>query len=145
MTGLESFTNTYGLAIGFILYILLKDVIPFIVVKFLPAQLKAAEDERQAKIKQEEEDREWRSTNEREHLAAINRIAESTQMLTLNMTQTNERIGTMMVNQQAIMSKQDTTQNFLMKAVADMRETVAAETGKRTKKMKTGPLGDSGA
>lgn len=125
MPGWESFAEQFGPWIGLGVYVFVKDVLPFITSKWLPSKLK--EVERKAKL--QKDDDEWRKRMEEERLEELKGIATSTRALTLNMTQTNERIATMMSNQQTIIMKQDTHHNTMMEAISDMREVVALRQG----------------
>ena len=116
-----NFIEQFGPWIGIAVYILMKDVIPFIVNKYLPSRIKANENGKAEK----REERTWAHNLEEERLIELRKIADSTQALSLSMMQTNERIATMMTNQQRILGKQDEHHNAMMDAVIDMREEVA--------------------
>lgn len=120
------FAEQYGPWVGLLVYILLKDAVPFATSKWLPAKIKEAEEQR-AEARQ---DAVWRKKMEEERLAELREIAGSTRALQLNMAATNERMGALMAGQQVITTKIDFTQSFLSNAIADMRESVALRRGR---------------
>jgi len=113
--------------LGLLIYILLKDILPLITKKWIPAKIQEAEDERRARVQELEDERRWKKEIDMERLQELKQIAQSTTALTLSMTQMNERVANMLVNDQTIMSKQDSHHQAMMDAVGDMREVVARD------------------
>lgn len=125
----ESFVEQFGPWFAIVLYIIVKDAIPFLTGKYLPSKIKEAEDIRADK----QADADWRKRMEEERLAELKEIATSTRTLTVSMAQTGERIATIMTNQQRIITNQSEHHNMMMEAVSDMREEVAERRGESRK------------
>jgi hypothetical protein len=150
MTPLENFVEVYGIWIGLVVYILLKDVVPFLFTKFIPGKLKAVETQRQERVKELSEERvavegqrkeradellgerEWQHKLELDRAAILTTISNATQALAVSMAQTNTNIVTIMSNQSRILTKQDTHHDAMMEAVGDMRAKTKVATGERS-------------
>jgi hypothetical protein len=125
MTDWQMFVEQFGPWVGLFVYVILKDAIPFATRRWLPSKIQQIEDERRLA----EEDVEWRRRVEGERLTELKEIASATRALSISMTQTNERIATIMSNQNTIMSKQDLHHDGMMDAIGDMRAAVARREG----------------
>ena len=124
---IDAFIENYGLAIGAVLYVLIKDIIPFILNKFIPAKMKAAEKQRLDRVSELMSERDWQHKLETDRLAILTEISRATQNLSISMAQTNANITTILTGQDRMLTKQDAHNTSMMEAVADMRESVAAK------------------
>jgi hypothetical protein len=150
MNAFDAFVDKFGLLLGMVVYILLKDVIPFIKEKWLPARMQADSEERASRLAELSEERKWHRQMESERLEEMKKLTETVQAINLNLAQLNAetssiRIGEEMIvdNQRTIIDKQDDHHNATMDAIGEMREEVARRKGiEEGKKMpKTGPIG----
>lgn len=137
MAELEILIGHYGIWLGFGLYIFFKDIWPLIFKKLIPARIKAAENERVAKIKELEDLRSWQRKMDAERVIELRNIASATQSMNLNLVRVNVEIANLkdssaniVDNQRTIMEKQDIHHNATMQAVSDMRAVVAKREGK---------------
>jgi len=139
--------------IFFLLFFLYKEAWPLITKKFLPAQMKAVEEQRaelarekkedrESKLQAQREEMEFRHEIERERLKSAQATSAAIQQLSTAMTQTNERMITILENQKRIQEQQLDTQQFLSDSIAAMREARAHAAGVKEGKglPKTGPL-----
>lgn len=136
-----------------LVYFLYKELWPLISKQFIPAQMKAVEEQRaelvrekkedrEAKLQQQREENEFRHEIERERLKSAQATSLAIQQLSTAMVTTNERMLTILENQKRIQEQQLDTQQFLSDSIAAMREARAHAAGvKEGKNMpKTGPL-----
>ena len=110
--------ETYGGWIGLIVYFLYKDVWPVIRTKLIPNKVQEWEDERA-----------FHRGLEKERLSETKRMTDAIVNLSLFMSQTNERVANVLINQQLILSRQDATLTVLTNAVADMRAMTGTRKG----------------
>jgi len=122
---LDAFIEQYGLYIGLLAYVLIKDVIPFLVQKFIPERIKAAEVQRRERVNELFTEREWQHKLETDRLAILNEISKATQSLATQMAQTNANIAVILSGQDRVLNKQDAHNNLMMEAIADMKEAAA--------------------
>ena len=106
-------------------YFLYKEVWPLITGKLIPASLKNIEAQRIDRVDELKEEREFRHDIERQRLASAQATEMSLQALALAMTQTNERIASILTNQQLIISQQTATFGVLTEAIGDMKAATA--------------------
>jgi hypothetical protein len=139
---IETFFGRYGIWMGLVVYILLKDVIPFAKEKWLPAQMQAAEDDRKSKAAAEDDERKWLRNMFAAQVQALQAIEKNLVQINADNTAIRDAEGMITDNQTMIMQKQDTHHNEMMNAVSQMRERTARIDGiAEGKKMpKTGPL-----
>ena len=104
----SKFVEVYGGWIGFLLYFMYNRLWPFI-------------------TKRSTGEQEFEHAMESRRVTAQEKVASAVETLAINMTQTNERIATIMTNQAMMMQKQDTTYQFLIEAVGDMKAATGAD------------------
>jgi len=104
-TEFELFLKTYGGWLGLVLYFMYNRLWPFIAKK----SITEAEFHRQMDLRR---------------IEAQEKIAEAVATVSNSITQTNERIATIMANQALMLNRQDATHNALLDAVSDMKATV---------------------
>lgn len=130
MTSLEKFLELYGVWIGLGVYILVKDVVPFLFQKFIPERIKSVESQRKDRVGELAQERVWQHQVEQDRQTVLAALAKSMQDLALSNVQTNANIVTIMANQSRILSKQDSHHDIMIDAITDMKE----KTAKRTKR-----------
>ncbi len=117
----------------FLLFFLYKEAWPLVTKQFLPAQMKAVEEQRAELAREKKEDREnklqvqkeemeFRHQIEQERLKSAQATSQAIQQLSIAMVQTNERMLTILENQRKIQEQQLDTQQFLSDSIAAMRE-----------------------
>lgn len=131
MPAFDHFLDLYGIWVGLGVYILLKDVLPFLFTKFFPGRLKAAETQRQQRVEELAAEREWQHGLETERAAILQTISKATQDLAVSMAQTNSNMLNILSNQGRILTKQDDHNNLMLEAIGDMR--ARTSTAKRKK------------
>lgn len=159
---IEGFFSHYGLIMGFIAYVIIKDVIPFVKEKWLPAQMKAAEDDRIARNQDLIDERRFHRQNEIERNAEIKLLRETVQKISESLIQINadnsairDAEDQILDNQSQIMTKQETYHRETVTEVRahdartetgmnEMRQEVKYRKGyaEGHAKPKTGPLTD---
>lgn len=105
-----NFLTEYGGWSGLAIYFFYKEVWPLIIHKLIPAKIKELDDERS-----------FHRTVETERLAEVKKMSDAVQELAVYMSQTNERITSILAGQQLILTRQDSTFSVLTDGIADMR------------------------
>jgi hypothetical protein len=118
-----------------IVYFLYKEVWPLISNKIIPAQIKNMEAQRMERVNELENDRAFHREMETQRAQMLDKISQAIQELSIAMAQTNERIATLLANQQLILTQQNATFGVLTDAIGDMKEAAA-----RRRKGDTGEL-----
>ena len=108
-----------------VVYFLYKEVWPLITGKLIPASLKNLEAQRIDRVDELKEEREFRHEIERQRLNSAQTTEKAIQALAVAMTQTNERIASILTNQQLIISQQTATFGVLTEAIGDMKAATA--------------------
>ena len=108
-----------------VVYFLYKEVWPLITGKLIPASLKNLEAQRIDRVDELKEEREFRHEIERQRLQSAQTTEKAIQALAVAMTQTNERIASILTNQQLIISQQTATLGVLTEAIGDMKAATA--------------------
>ena len=108
-----------------VVYFLYKEVWPLITGKLIPASLKNLEAQRIDRVDELKEEREFRHEIERQRLNSTQTTEKAIQALAVAMTQTNERIASILTNQQLIISQQTATLGVLTEAIGDMKAATA--------------------
>lgn len=108
-----------------VVYFLYKEVWPLITGKLIPASLKNLEAQRIDRVDELKEEREFRHEIERQRLNSAQTTEKAIQALAVAMTQTNERIASILTNQQLIISQQTATLGVLTEAIGDMKAATA--------------------
>ena len=108
-----------------IIYFLYKEVWPIIANKIIPASIKSLEAQRVERFNELENDRSFHREMETERAKTLQAISEAIQNLSVAMTQTNERIASLLANQQLIIAQQNATFGVLTDAIGDMKEAAA--------------------
>ena len=106
-------------------YFLYKEVWPLVTHKLIPASMKNMESQRMDRVLELKEEREFRHEIERQRLNASQTTEKAIQSLAVAMTQTNERIASILTNQQLIISQQTATFGVLTEAIGDMKAATA--------------------
>jgi hypothetical protein len=134
---LETFLANYGIWVGLAVYILLKDIVPFLFGKFFPGRIKSAEAQRLERVRELEDERDWQHKLENDRLNVLAEISRATQNLSVNMASTNANIAAVLTNQGRILVKQDDHHTAMMDAVGDMRAAVSVRNKKSLGSAKT--------
>ena len=108
-----------------VVYFLYKEVWPLITGKLIPASLRNLEAQRIDRVDELKEEREFRHEIERQRLNSAQTTEKAIQALAVAMTQTNERIASILTNQQLIISQQTATLGVLTEAIGDMKAATA--------------------
>jgi len=87
--------------------------------------MKNMESQRMDRVLELKEEREFRHEIERQRLNASQTTEKAIQSLAVAMTQTNERIASILTNQQLIISQQTATFGVLTEAIGDMKAATA--------------------
>ena len=124
------FIEQYGPWLGLLIYFTYKEIWPLLAKKIIPAQIKNSADRRTADLNKLEEDRLFHRRIETERLNYLQEQTTAIQSLANSMTQTNERIATILSNQSLILNRQDTTFSVLTDAIADMRAATGVKSNK---------------
>ena len=106
-------------------YFLYKEVWPLVTHKLIPASMKNMETQRMDRVLELKEEREFRHEIERQRLNSAQTTEKAIQALAVAMTQTNERIASILTNQQLIISQQTATFGVLTEAIGDMKAATA--------------------
>lgn len=108
-----------------ILYFLYKEVWPLITNKLIPAKMKTLEEQRLQRVAELDDERSFRREVELDRSKTLIAISDAIQKLSVSMAQTNERIATILTNQQMILNQQNATFAVLTDAIGDMKEAAA--------------------
>jgi hypothetical protein len=118
MGTLETFLNTYGIWVGLLTYVLVKDILPFTFNKFIPGRIQSTEDQRKDRLIELTSEREWQHKLEENRVAILADISKAIQGLALGMVETNTNIVTILSNQTRILDNlEDIKPTILMKGV----------------------------
>jgi hypothetical protein len=107
------------------LYFLYKEVWPLLSNKIIPASMKNLETQRLERASELENERLFRRDMETERAKTLAEISTAIKQLSVSMAQTNERIASLLANQQLIISQQQSTFGVLTDAIGDMKEAAA--------------------
>ena len=134
MTEFDSFLSTYGLWVGLGIYVLLKDVIPFLFGRFIPGRIQVVEEARKERVSELDQEREWQHELEKSREAILDGISKAIQDLAVGMKQTNTNIANIVSGQDRMLTKQDTHHDQMMEAIGDMRASTSVASKKKVVK-----------
>ena|SRR5271157_21030 len=125
---ITTLATKYGAWVLLLVYFLYQQVWPLLANKIIPA-----------KLHMEEKEKEFLQSMEIQRNMTLKQIADAVQSMAVSNVATNERIATILSNQMRILTKQDTTQNTLTEAVADMRAVTGVASGDRNRRSSDSP------
>lgn len=134
MTEFDSFLSTYGLWVGLGIYVLLKDVIPFLFGRFIPGRIQVVEEARKERVSELDQEREWQHELEKGREAILDGISKAIQDLAVGMEKTNTNIANIVSGQDRMLTKQDTHHDQMMEAIGDMRASTSVASKKKVVK-----------
>ena len=108
-----------------VVYFLYKEVWPLITGKLIPASMKNMEAQRLERVSELESERQFRHEMEQDRSRTLTAISQAISNLSVSMAQTNERIASILTNQQLIISQQTATFGVLTEAIGDMKAATA--------------------
>lgn len=120
----------------FIFFLYIK-VWPLVEKRIIPAQIRYAEDQRKQVSDREEEDRKFRQEIERERMESARLTQQAIQAISAAMVQTNERIATILSNQNTILDAINDTQRLLAEGIGDMRAATGISSSTRRDRRST--------
>jgi hypothetical protein len=132
MLPIETFFDKYGLMLGLVAYIVIRDVIPFIFGKLIPGRIESVETQRKARAMELSSEREWQHKVEQDRQSTLAEIAKAVQVLSTSMVQTNINITQILTNQERIQTNQSLHHDEMMGAIGDMRAATAVIRKKRS-------------
>jgi hypothetical protein len=134
MTEFDSFLSTYGVWVGLGIYVLLKDVIPFLFGRFIPGRIQAVEEARKERVSELGQEREWQHELEKGREAILDGISKAIQDLAVSMEKTNTNIANIVSGQDRMLTKQDIHHDQMMEAIGDMRASTSVASKKKVVK-----------
>ena len=134
MTEFDSFLSTYGVWVGLGIYVLLKDVIPFLFGRLIPGRIQAVEEARKERVSELSQEREWQHELEKGREAILDGISKAIQDLAVGMAQTNTNIANIVSGQDRMLTKQDIHHDQMMEAIGDMRASTSVASKKKVVK-----------
>jgi hypothetical protein len=108
-----------------VVYFVYKELWPLITNKLIPASMRTMESQRLERAAELESERLFRREMDQDRSKTLAAISEAIGKLSVSMAQTNERIATLLANQQLIISQQSATFGILSDAIGDMKAATA--------------------
>ena len=123
---LQYLVETYGGWIALLLFFLYKQVWPLVATKLIPDRLQKEKDLLEARIKSEQNDKEFYRSLQTRQADAMDKLTVAIQTIVINIAETNANIANILANQSLILHRIDKTHDLVSGGITDMKATIGA-------------------